>query len=44
MWLSLAAGQGYEPGKRDRDALAASMTPEQIAAAQKLASQWKPAK
>jgi TPR repeat protein len=46
VWLNLAAAHdtyGYG-AKRDRDELAAKMTPEQIAEAQRLAREWKPTK
>lgn len=49
MWLNLAATgfpasdkEGSGEATKDRDLLAARMTPEQIAEAQKLASEWKP--
>jgi TPR repeat protein len=41
MWLSLVAAGGIEDAVRYRDALAAKMTPVQIAEAQKLAGEWK---
>jgi TPR repeat protein len=46
MWFNLAAAAA-EPGRREfaaklRDDVAAKMTPAQIMAAQKLASEWKP--
>jgi TPR repeat protein len=43
MWLSLAAAKGYPCGDKCDD-LAAKMTPEQIAEAQRLAREWKPTK
>jgi TPR repeat protein len=43
MWLSLAAAKGYQCADKC-DALAAKMTPEQIAEAQRLAREWKPSK
>jgi TPR repeat protein len=43
MWLSLAAAKGY-PCADKRDNLASKMTPTQIAEAQRLARDWKPAK
>ena len=52
MWLNLAAAQGELPWtdaqdnkmhvSRDRDNVAAQMTPDQIAEAQRLAREWKP--
>jgi TPR repeat protein len=46
MWLDLAAskstGGNQEKFTASRDALAASMTPEQIAKAQRLAHEWVP--
>jgi TPR repeat protein len=43
MWFNLSGAQGHEPGLRNRDRVAALMTREQIAAAQKLTRGWKPA-
>jgi len=41
MWLNLAAAQ--EPDAvRERDVAASQMTPDEIAEAQRLASEWKP--
>jgi len=42
MWLNLAALQRNMFAPKERDDLAQRMTPEQIAEAQKLASEWKP--
>ena len=42
LWESLAAAQGYEQSDERLDALEKRMTPEQIAEAQRLASEWKP--
>jgi uncharacterized protein len=42
MWFDLAAARGNRDAVRDRDKIAAQMTPEQIAEAQKLAREWKP--
>ena len=42
VWLSLAAAQGFEAARSARDRLAANMTPDQIAEAQRLAREWKP--
>ena len=39
MWFNLAASHGLF-GRKDRDDLAAKMTPAQIAEAQRLASEW----
>jgi TPR repeat protein len=43
MWLSWAAAKGYQCADKC-DALAAKMTPAQIAEAQRLAREWKPPK
>jgi TPR repeat protein len=43
MWLNLSGARGYEPAKEIRDAIAKKMTPTQIADAQKLAREWRPA-
>ena len=40
--FSLSAAQGYQDAIKNRDVIAAQMTPEQIAEAQKLARDWKP--
>jgi hypothetical protein len=40
----LAAAQGNESAKDARDAQEKSMTPAQIAEAQKLSREWKPTK
>ena len=49
MWFNLAAARfpqadvrGRSAATRNRDVVAAKMTPEEIAEAQKLASDWKP--
>ena len=42
MWLNLASAQGLEVARSARDKLAASMTPDQTAEAQRLAREWKP--
>jgi TPR repeat protein len=42
MWFNLAAAKGDEIAKRNRDKVAATMTPAQIAEAQQLALEWKP--
>jgi TPR repeat protein len=44
MWYNLAAAQGAGVAAKARDELAAAMTPEQIAEAQRLAREWKPTK
>ena len=41
MWFNLAAAQGSKDATKERDKLAADMTPAQIAEAQKLAREWK---
>jgi uncharacterized protein len=40
MWFSLASAKGNRDAVKDRDRIAALMTPEQIAEAQKLAREW----
>jgi TPR repeat protein len=42
MWYNLAGAQGHVDGVKFRDKMAGSMTPGQIAEAQRLASGWKP--
>ncbi len=42
VWYALAAARGDATALTARDALAKQMTPEQIAAAQSMAAQWKP--
>ena len=42
MWLNLAAAKGQKNTAEIRDDVARKMTPAQIAAAQKLAREWKP--
>jgi uncharacterized protein len=42
MWSNLAAAGGNKDAAKSRDAVAAMMTPAQIAEAQKLAREWKP--
>ena len=42
MWFNLAAARGNRDAEKERDKIAAQMTPEQIAQAQKLAREWKP--
>lgn len=42
MWFNLAAANGNANAAKNRDIVAAKMTPAQIAEAQKLAREWKP--
>lgn len=42
MWVTLAAAQGYEKAKKNRDKAAKRMTSEQISEAQRRAREWKP--
>ncbi len=42
VWLNLAASRGEVEALKDRDALAAKMTPQQVAAAQERALSWPP--
>src|SRR5208283_394967 len=42
MWFNLAAAKGDQIAKRNRDRVAATMTPAQIAEAQQLTLEWKP--
>jgi TPR repeat protein len=44
MWMNLAAAHGERGAAISRDKLAAKMTPDQIAEAQRLAREWKPTK
>jgi len=44
MWLNLAAARGLAQAVKQRDDLAAKMTAEQLAEAQKLATAWRPAR
>jgi uncharacterized protein len=41
MWYSLAAAEGLTDAAKERDTVAAQMTPAQIAEAQRLAREWK---
>ena len=41
-WLNLAASRGEAAALEERDALAAQMTPEQVATAQQRAAAWQP--
>ena len=43
MWLSLAAAQGLADATKLRNLTAESMTPDELAEAQRLAQAWKPA-
>ena len=43
LWWNLAAAQGDERAKENRDILASRMTPDQLAEAQRMAREWKPA-
>ena len=43
-WFNLAAASGNAEAVKNRDIIAAKMTPAQIAEAQRLASAWKPTK
>ena len=42
MWLNLAAMQGNASAVENRDFVAAKMTPDQLAKAERLAREWKP--
>ena len=42
MWYNLAAASGFEAAKSLRELISVTMTPEQIAEAQKLSREWKP--
>jgi len=42
MWFDLSAGQGEEGAAEARDEAAARMAPSEIAAAERLAREWKP--
>ncbi len=44
LWYNLAAAQGDDTALEGRELVAKSMTPAQIAEAQKLAREWKPKK
>jgi hypothetical protein len=44
MWFNLAGASGVAKALKNRDTVAAKMTPAQIAEAQRLAREWKPAK
>jgi len=42
MWYNLAASKGQRGARKDRDRVAAQMTPSQITEAQRRARVWKP--
>jgi S1-C subfamily serine protease len=42
MWFNLAAAGGHKDGPKNRDFVAAKMTPAQLAEAQKHAGEWRP--
>jgi TPR repeat protein len=42
MWFNLAAAQSHDGAAAGRNAIAAEMTPEQIAEGQKMTREWKP--
>jgi hypothetical protein len=42
MWLNLSAAKGDQQASEARRTVAAQMSPEQLAEAQKLAREWKP--
>jgi TPR repeat protein len=42
MWFSLAAEHGDQAAIKRRDVIAQSLSPTQLAKAQKLAREWKP--
>jgi TPR repeat protein len=44
MWFRLAASQGFEPAKVNEATAVSALTPEQIAEAQRLVREWKPAR
>ena len=41
MWWNLAVAKGHAPAIKNRDIVAAKMTPAQLAESQKLAREWK---
>ena len=41
-WFNLAASRGEAAAVKEREALSAKMTPQQVAAAQELARSWRP--
>ncbi len=42
LWMNVAAAQGHELARINRDRLTKQMTPVQLAEAQRLAREWKP--
>ena len=42
-WYSLAAAKGSETAQKNQGAIAKKMLPEQIAEAERLVAEWKPA-
>ncbi len=44
IWYNIAAARGLKTSRKNRDLIAKSMSPEQIAEAQRLAREWKPKK
>ena len=44
MWFNLSGAQGHQGALKNREMVAAKMTPAQIAEAQKLGREWKPTK
>ena len=42
LWFNLAASRGEAAALQEREAIAAKMTPEQVARAQQLAAAWRP--
>ena len=44
LWYNLAAAQGLEKAKNNRDIVAERITPSQIEKAQTLAAEWRPKK
>ncbi len=44
MWFNLAAAQGHEQARENRDIISDGMTPAQITEAQRLAREWRPKK
>jgi hypothetical protein len=43
MWLSVAAARGQPDAEKNQQLVAKAMTPAEIAEAQKLVVEWKPA-
>ena len=40
MWFNMAAANGHEDGRKNRDIVAKQMTPADISEAQRLAREW----